>query len=229
MVGDWVRQLLRQAAKVAAPNLAPLATINFRRFDPLPAYEAAVCLDEERLAHLAKAADADPRALGALMQLATMPLLQACGRCLANQAPADWSYGYCPVCGGWPTLAEVRGLERTYRWRCGRCGGDWGLALLRCPYCGEADHRRLGFLVAEGESETCSVSTCMTCKGYVKSRMTLQATPTYAVVLEDLATVDWDVVALERGYTRPAQPGYRFGVRFIEAPSRLRAFFTRRS
>jgi FdhE protein len=229
MVRNWVRRLLKEAAKVAGSNSPPLAAIDSRRFDPLPAFEAAICLDEDRLAHLAKAADADPQALGALMQLATMPMLQACGRCLAHQASVDWPHGYCPVCGGWPTLAEVRGLERVHRWRCGRCGGDWGCALLRCPYCGEADHHHLGALVAEGDSETCSVSTCMHCKGYVKARTTLQATPACAVVLEDLATVEWDVVARERGYTRPAQPGYRFGVRFIEPPSRLRAFFDRRS
>jgi FdhE protein len=226
---DWVRRLLRQAAKITDPNAAPLAAIDVRRFDPVSAFEAAICLDEDRLAHLAKTAGADPRALGALMQLATLPLLQECGQSLAHQVAVDWSYGYCPVCGGWPTLAEARGLERAHRWRCSRCGGDWGFALMRCPFCGEADHHHLGSLVAEGESETCTVSTCMTCKGYVKVQTTLQATPAYAVILEDLATVEWDVVALERGYTRPAQPGYRFGVRFIEPPSRIRAFLNRRA
>jgi FdhE protein len=229
LVHHWVRRLLRQAAKVAGSNAVPLGAIGSRRFDPRPAFEAAVCLDEDRLAHLARMAGADSRVLWALMQLATMPLLQACGRRLMHQVPVDWPYGYCPVCGGWPTLAEVRGLERTHRWRCGRCGGDWGFALLHCPYCGEADHHHLGSLVAEGDAESCSVSTCTTCKGYVKARTTLQATPAYAVLLEDLATVEWDVVALERGYTRPARPGYRFGVQFIEPPSRLRSFFHRRS
>jgi FdhE protein len=228
-VRDWVRRLLRQAVKMAAPNPNLLAAVDSRHFDPMPPFEAAVCLDEDRLAHLAKTAGADSRALGSLMQLATIPLLQVCGRSLAHQVPVDWSYGYCPVCGGWPTLAEVRGLDRTHRWRCGRCGGDWGFALLRCPYCGEADHHHLGSLVTEGDSETCSVSTCIACKGYVKARTTLQATPPYAVILEDLATVEWDVVALERGYARPVHPGYRFEVRFIEPPSSLRAFFSRRS
>jgi FdhE protein len=229
MVRHWVRRLLKQAVKTVGLNPAPLAGIDSHRFDPLAAFEAAVCLDEDRMAHLAETAAADPQALGALLQLATIPLLQACGRCLAHRVPVDWSYGYCPVCGGWPTFAEVRGLDRTHRWRCGRCGGDWGFALLRCPYCGEADHHHLGSLVVEGEFETHSVSTCMTCKGYVKVRTTLQATPPYAVVLEDLATVEWDVVALERGYTRPVQPGYRFGVRFVDPPNRIRAFFNRYS
>jgi len=228
MVRRWVRGLLQQAAKVTNPSTVSLAAISTRRFDPLPLLEAAMCLDETRLADLARANGVAPDALGALMQLATMPLLQVCGQCLAQQVPMDWSYGYCPVCGAWPTLAEVRGLERTHRWRCGRCGGDWGLALLRCPYCGEASHQRLGSLTAEDDDATCTVDTCLTCRGYVKTRAVLQPTPPYAVVLEDLATVDWDIVALERGYMRPTQPGYPLGVRLVEPPSRIRTFFGRR-
>jgi FdhE protein len=228
MLRRWVRHLRQQAAKIMSPSPAPLAAVDTRRFDPLPLLEAAVCLDETRLADLAKANGTDRAALGALMQLATMPLLQACGRYLAQQVPINWSYGYCPVCGAWPTLAEVRGLERTHRWRCGRCGGDWGLALLRCPYCGEANHQRLGSITAEDDEAACTVDTCLTCRGYVKTRAVLQPTPPYAVVLEDLATVDWDIVALERGYRRPTQPGYPLGVRLVEPPSRIRTWFGRR-
>jgi FdhE protein len=228
MVRRWVRRLRQQAGKVMSPSSTLLATLDTRRFDPLPLLEAAMCLDETRLADLAKVDGADPGALGALMQLAAMPLLQGCGRSLARQVPLDWSYGYCPVCGTWPTLAEVRGLERTHRWRCGRCGGDWGLALLRCPYCGEASHQRLGSLTTEDSEATCIVDTCLTCRGYVKTRTVLQPTPSYAVVLEDLSTVDWDIVALERGYRRPTPPGYPLGVRLVEPPSRIRTFFGRR-
>jgi FdhE protein len=228
MVRRWVRRLLQQAAKVTNSSTAPLAAIDTRRFDPLPLLEAAMCLDEIRLADLAKANETDLGALGALMQLATLPLMQACGLHLTRQVPIDWSYGYCPVCGAWPTLAEVRGLERTHRWRCGRCGGDWGLALLRCPYCGEASHQRLGSLTTENDEATCTVDTCLTCKGYIKTRAVLQPTPPYAVVLEDLSTVDWDIVALERGYRRPTQPGYPLGVCLVEPPSRIRTFFGRR-
>jgi FdhE protein len=228
MVRRWVRRLLQQAAKFTNSSTAPLAAIDTRRFDPLPLLEAAMCLDEIRLADLAKANETDLGALGALMQLATLPLMQACGLHLTRQVPIDWSYGYCPVCGAWPTLAEVRGLERTHRWRCGRCGGDWGLALLRCPYCGEASHQRLGSLTTENDEATCTVDTCLTCKGYIKTRAVLQPTPPYAVILEDLSTVDWDIVALERGYRRPTQPGYPLGVCLVEPPSRIRTFFGRR-
>ena len=227
MVRRWLRRLLQQAAKDASPHTAPLAALDARRFDPLPLLEAAMCPDGTGLADLAQVNGVDPGALEALMQLATMPLLQGCGRHLAPQIPLDWSYGYCPVCGAWPTLAEVRGLERTHRWRCGRCGGDWGLALLRCPFCGEANHQRLGSLTADDSDATCAVDTCLTCRGYVKTQAVLQPTPPYAVVLEDLATVDWDIVALERGYRRPTPPGYPLGVRLVEPPSRIRTLFGR--
>jgi FdhE protein len=133
------------------------------------------------------------------------------------------------VCGAWPTLTEVQGLERAHRWRCGRCGSGWGLAILRCPYCGEADHHRLSSLTLEDSEATCTIATCLTCRGYVKTRMTLQAVPAYAVILEDLATVDWDLVALERGYMRPSHPGYPLRVRLVAPPSRIRTFFGRRS
>jgi FdhE protein len=98
---------------------------------------------------------------------------------------------------------------------------------LCCPYCGEADHQRLGFLAADNSSETRRVETCASCKGYVKTLATLQATPPYAVTLADLATVDLDVVALERGYTRPERPGYALGICLVDSPPRLRTLFGR--
>jgi formate dehydrogenase maturation protein FdhE len=48
----------------------------------------------------------------------------------------------------------------------------------------------VGSLTAEDNEATCTVDTCLTCKGYVKRRAVLQPTHPYAIVLEDLATVD---------------------------------------
>ena len=223
---NWIRSLTQMAAK-DRPKATSLAGVDLNRLDALGLLEAAIGQDYPRLAVLADGLGADPPTLDAVAQLAAMPLLQACGRQLAGQAPAVWPYGYCPVCGAWPTLVEVRGLERTRRLRCARCGGDWESSWLRCPYCGEADHQRLGFLLPAGTDETCKVETCTTCKGYVKALTTLQGSPPYAVILEDLATVDFDIVALERGYTRPKRPGYTMKVQLVESPSRWRVFLNR--
>src|SRR5439155_1483348 len=79
-----------------------------------------------------------------------------------------------PICAGWPILSERRGLERSRRLRCGRCAGDWEVERLRCIYCGEREHERLGSLVLEDRGERLKVETCASCRGYLKSVATLQ-------------------------------------------------------
>ena len=119
-----------------------------------------------------------------------------------------WLRGYCPLCGGWPTLVEMRGLDRSRRLRCGRCNGDWQLPVLRCPYCDELRHHQLHALAPEGDEQTRRVDVCESCKGYIKTFTTLQAQPLRSLALLDLATLELDVMAQDRGYTRPSRPGY---------------------
>ena len=184
-----------------------------------PSADAAVQLlaavlgpDRARLGGLATSAGVDPGALETVARLAAVPLLQSCGRLLRDQVPRSWSNGYCPICGSWPLLAELRSLERTRQLRCGRCGGDWRVAWLCCAYCGETDHERLGTLVLEGEPETWSVETCSRCSGYLKSVTTLQAIHPFELLVRDVETVELDVVALDRGYARPGGDGFPLSV-----------------
>jgi len=114
---------------------------------------AAARQDGAVIGRAARAAHIDPAALETVVNLAVWPLLQACGRRLQAHIPSGWSRGYCPVCGAWPVLAELRGLERTRCLRCGRCGADWQRPWLACVYCNERDHERLGSLVIEGRVE----------------------------------------------------------------------------
>ncbi|HUS16785.1 MAG TPA: formate dehydrogenase accessory protein FdhE, partial [Chloroflexia bacterium] len=171
-------------------------------------------------ASLAEMATVEPESLGPVAQLAVMPLLQAAGRRLARQVPAQWSRGTCPVCGAWPLLAELRGLERARRLRCGRCGTDWGLEPLRCPYCGVTDHRHLGSLVPEAGGQMRKVDTCADCKGYLKTFTTLSAWSAPRLAVEDLASVDLDLVALERGYRRPERAAIPLALRIESSPAR---------
>lgn len=230
----WVRRLLAMAAHeggAAAGSLGAAAS----ELDPLTFLEAVVCQDTAALGGLGAEAGADPRALVALVGLAAMPLLQACARRLRSEVPATWSRGYCPMCGAWPAFGEVRGLERTLRLRCARCGDDWRSEWRCCVYCGESDHERLGSLVPETQGETRKVDTCAACRGYLKTLTTLQPSPADAVALEDLGTIDLDVAALERGYSRPARPGYILGARLVDGSApvagapRWRRVFRRRS
>ena len=164
--------------------------------------------------------------LGAVIPLAAMPLLHAARRTVAvgsRRANAGW----CPTCGAWPTLAELRGLERLRHLRCGRCGDDWEFDWLRCPFCDEREHARLAWLAPETTRETRRVETCASCRAYVKTVATLAATSPAELLVEDLVTVDLDVVALHAGHARPATPARPLGARVSAARVR-RGIFARR-
>jgi FdhE protein len=62
--------------------------------------------------------------------------------------------------------------------------------------------------VPEGDEQTRRVDVCESCKGYVKTFATLQAQPLRSLAMLDLATLELDVMAQDRGYTRPSRRGY---------------------
>jgi FdhE protein len=149
-------------------------------------------------------------------------LLHACERVWRDERRAGWDRGECPVCAAWPTLAEARGLERERRLRCGRCGSDWWIEWLRCPYCGARDHTALGALAPEATRETRKLETCARCHAYVKTLTTLVPIPPADLMLEDLATVDLDIVALCHGYRRPEPP--MLDLHLVPRATRLRGW-----
>jgi FdhE protein len=218
-----LQRLLRRLVKTAAAGGAE-AGGSLRRFRPSDAgalrlLEAVVQGDHAEIETLATEAGVDPGALKVVAELAALPLLHSCARLLSDRVPPSWAYGYCPICGGWPLLAELRGLGGARRLRCGRCGGDWQVQLLRCVYCGERDHERLGSLAPEQRRETLRLETCERCRQYVKSIATLQAIPPFELLLRDLETVELDVVALDRGYSRPEGNGFALEVRVVPQAS----------
>jgi FdhE protein len=152
---------------------------------------------------LATQQEVDAAALDSLAHMAAIPVLQGCSHQLQSLLPHHWPEAYCPICAAWPVLAERRGLDRSRRLRCGRCAADWEVEWLYCIYCGERDHRQLGSLSPHDAGELLKVETCETCRGYLKSVASLQGLPPLELLLQDLETVELDLVAIERGYHRP--------------------------
>ncbi len=204
------RELVVDAARLQrlVHRLASLASLRkYRpsRAEAIALLQAAVRQDRAGIEALALAAGVEPAALGPVAELAALPSLHACRRQLEASAPAHWPHGLCPICAGGPVLVEHRGLDRS-RWaRCGRCGGAWEAEWLRCLYCGEREHERLGSLVPEDGGDVLKVETCASCRGYVKSMATLLPIRPFELLLRDLETVELDLVALDRGYHRPAE------------------------
>jgi FdhE protein len=207
--------LLRLISIAASGDLSGGATLGRYRpgkADAVALLTAAVRQQLAELGTMADTAGVDRGALTSIAHLVAFPLLQACGRMLEDQVPQFWSHGYCPICAAWPILAERRGLDRTRRMRCGRCGGEWELQWLSCVYCGEREHERLGSLVPEGSGETLKVETCASCKGYLKSVATLQGIAPFELLLQDLETVELDLIALEWGFGRPEESRFQLEV-----------------
>jgi FdhE protein len=191
--------------------------------DAVALLAAAVRQDRAGIGAFAEADGVDPKALAAVADLAALPLLYSCARLLAHRVPRFWPHGYCPICAGWPILSERRGLDRTRRLRCGRCAGDWEVEWLCCIYCGEREHERLGSLILEDRGERLKVETCASCRGYLKSVATLQEIPAFELLLQDLETIELDLVALDRGYCRPQVSGFLLDVRVVaRAPRGMR-------
>jgi FdhE protein len=195
--GGLVRALAERIGVLTASEL-----------DPIPLIRAAIERNDGVIAPAAERVGTSHDSLTVLAQLAAIPLLHAAARSLDRDVPVTWQRGYCPVCGTWPSLVEMRGIERERRLRCGCCAADWLLPVLRCAFCGEVDHHLLGSLIPEGDVQQRRVETCESCHGYLKVVMTLGALPPLTLALHDLATVPLDFAAQERGYGRPSSSGW---------------------
>lgn len=212
----WVARLLARAGERGGPGLAGLASVRkSTAIDPLALLEAGLRQDAAQTAGLARRAGVDEHAFAQVAHLATLPLLLALRATLSSEGPAVWRSGPCPVCGAYASLAESRGLAREHRLRCGRCGFDGLGAELMCAFCGQSDHERLRALAPDGNPHRRRVLACLACRGFLRIVPTLEAIAPEALLLEDLAHVDLDLVALERAYARPPPRG--LGVTLVPA------------
>lgn len=222
---DWMARLFAIAAASGSAELETLAGVDPAAADPFGILDAALRQDRSSIERLAAESGAATGAFAAVADLLPIPFLQACGRRWSGLSPQDWTRGYCPICGAWPALAEIRGVERSRRFRCRRCGGDWTGAWLRCPFCGLNDHELLISLVPEGREPSARVDACKRCCGYVKSVTALRASPPEQVIVSDLATVHLDISAVAEGYRRPSGLGYPVAGRIAEKPFAARRPF----
>jgi FdhE protein len=217
----FLERLVEVASQDGTPKMATLSRAMRRDLDLAGLLAASVCQDSDRIAEIATASGADPEALQAVAALVSIPFLQACHRQWGSSVSTAWANGYCPVCGSWPAFAELRGIERSRHLRCGRCGGAWHAEILHCAYCENRNHDALATLAPEKPGSTGSIDACKRCRGYVKVFTRLQGCPPAQVMLEDLASVDLDVAALEQGYSRPAGAGGPMGLTVVTTGPRF--------
>jgi FdhE protein len=228
LVRRLFERLIRTASRVGTPKMSSLKAARDAHLECVPLFTASLCQDSGRINEIAAVSGADAEALHAVIALLPVPFLHACNRRWASSISASWVEGYCPVCGSLPAFAEVRGIERNRYFRCGRCGGEWHARALCCPYCAMSDHDELVALVPGKSGSNAVIDACQRCLGYVKTFTRLQGCAPGAVMLEDLASVDLDVAAIEHGFGRPPGPGFALGITVTEKDAG-RGFFAWKS
>jgi len=206
----------REDAELQSGLDALVAAATDGTLDPQRVFGEAFVQHGDHLAEIAIQSGVDPDLLATIAAQAVAPLLRAYAERLlplierADDGSPDgavWHRGYCPVCGGWPSLAELRGVELAQFLRCAACGSGWRSQRLYCPYCGNDDYRSLRTLAIEDEKRF-RISVCEQCHGYLKVGNAFDPPPPELLALDDAASVHLDVIAIERGYHRPGGTGF---------------------
>lgn len=124
----------------------------------------------------------------------------------------------CPSCGGAPRLARLERDERQRHLWCRLCGIEWPYRRLSCPFCGNAEHEKLGYLAIEG-TDSQRVDVCEVCRSYIRTvdERGLPEGGRVDFLAEDVATVHLCMAAEKRGY-RPGGPGASGDVLTTPAP-----------
>jgi len=199
-----------EATARAAPLVAAAAD---GRLEPDALFTEMLLGHQDHVAALAGDVGADADFVVSLTRLAVAPLLRAYASRLATlvEQLADevgWLRGYCPVCGAPPLLGELRGVELRLFLRCSACGFAWRSRRLFCPFCETDDYRALRTVQVEGDNRF-RVQVCDRCRGYLKVGNAFDPPPAELLLLDDLASLDLDLVAIDQDYARPSDAGFR--------------------
>ena len=121
-------------------------------------------------------------------------------RLLIGFQPELWRKTCCPICGAAPTLSLLKGDPKLRFSLCSRCECQWLVDRLSCATCGNRNPETRSYFQPEGET-THRIDMCDECHYYIKTIDT-HTIRSPDPVLEDLASLHLDLVAVEKGYER---------------------------
>jgi FdhE protein len=160
---------------------------------------------------MASHAGVSPDLAWLVAELALAPfayLLQCRALPSADASPAPsvnaWDRGFCPACGSWPAIIEGA-MHGAHVLVCSFCAARWRLASYRCVYCGNDTD---SFVTAAPDPDRPGrrVQLCGECGGYAKGLDVPEPIAFPLAAIEDLASMDLDMIAIERKYLKPPLP-----------------------
>ncbi|MGQ9626188.1 MAG: formate dehydrogenase accessory protein FdhE [Anaerolineae bacterium] len=130
------------------------------------------------------------------VNFALSPYLQRAAEIIIPLLDQDaWRRPYCPVCGGQPCFAALKGEGGIRYLLCTRCYAEWIYRRLGCPFCGA---EQMPYFPSEDGLYRLYV--CDACKRYLKTIDLRQARRQVYLPVERLLTVSMDMAAQGEGY-----------------------------
>jgi FdhE protein len=161
--------------------------------------DAFLAKDGTAISKMAEAVGLEPTVLRFLIHMALKPSLSNLRETVSAEIQKDsWDYGYCPLCGSSPDMAYLNDQGKRFL-HCELCGFEWPYPRLTCPFCGNDDHKKLGYFASE-EEEGFRVDFCKKCNFYIKTLDMRVIESPAPLEVENLVTLHLDVLADEQGF-----------------------------
>ena len=126
------------------------------------------------------------------------PFLQlACESIMPRLDLNQWDYGYCPLCGGTPSLAALNIESGARTLLCSRCNGEWSFRRIGCPSCRGNDPQTY----YPSEDGQYRLYACSICNHYLKTVIVHGAGSDVCLPVECIVAVPMDIAAQGKGYT----------------------------
>jgi hypothetical protein len=167
-------------------------------FKSMPAFDMVSAADAFIWGGSINVPETYSQTIGTLLNNALRAVLRKLRNSSAEPEKTETFSGTCTFCG---THAHIAFDEESQRvLHCPLCGFSWRFPRLRCVYCGNADHEKLGYFEAEGV-EGVKVYFCRECSHFIKAFDAKDKISPDAETMDAL-TLELDELAKEEGFTQ---------------------------
>jgi len=111
---------------------------------------------------------------------------------------SQWRRPYCPMCGGLPDLALLRGKVGERFLACSRCSTLWRYVRLGCPFCDSSTAEKMQYF--EGAEKGDRLYVCQDCGAYLKTLDVRERFTPVILQYERVRTIPLDLAARREGY-----------------------------
>ncbi|THB69239.1 MAG: formate dehydrogenase accessory protein FdhE [Desulfovibrio sp.] len=207
-------ELLTLMDKMAQPlpeSSAVLTTaLSTNVFSLDQAFDAYLANNLEYFEDLADYTPKAPSLFRFLIQASASPSIVAAAQALSQHiSDKVWNWGHCPLCASLPFMADLKDKEGRRHLSCSFCHTQYRVKRISCPYCGEEDFEKLSFYTAK-EEPGFRVDVCRSCRNYIKTTDFRQMDRKSSPLIDDLDSVVMDILAADKGYSRPTLSGWGF-------------------